>query len=365
MFSNAEFNRYENMEEKLRVGILGATGSVGQRFVQLLENHPWFKITALLASDKSSGKPYKYAVNWKMNTYIPPEVANLTVYNAVSQLPCDFVFSALDSSVAGPIEEVFATNGYPVISNSKNHRMDEDVPLLIPEVNPDHIVLIKLQKKKRGYTTGFIVTNPNCSAVGLTLALKPLHDVYGVTKVNVVTMQAISGAGFPGVSSLDITDNIIPYIIGEEEKIETEPNKILGRYNNQKLEHATITISAQCNRVPVIDGHTEAVSIKLKKKTSLDSIKQTFNSFYALPQKLQLPSAPKHPIVVQDELDRPQPRLDRDRENGMSVSIGRFRPCSVFDFKFIVLSHNTIRGAAGAAILNAELLYKKGYLNKK
>lgn len=338
---------------KLRVGILGATGSVGQRFVALLSDHPWFTVTALAASEKSAGKCYQDAVNWKMATPIPDAIAQLVVQETVPPLPCDFLFSGLDASVAGVIEESFAKSGYPVISNSKNHRMDADVPLLIPEVNADHINMIPVQKKKRGYTTGFIVTNPNCSAVGLTMALKPLHDAFGVKRVSVVTMQALSGAGFPGVASMDIADNVIPYIGGEEEKLETEPQKILA---------ASILISAQCNRVPVTDGHLEAVSVKLTKKATLEEFKEVLHSFRGEPQELRLPSAPEHPIVIMSEDNRPQPRLDRGRGNGMTVTIGRIRPCSLLDYKFVVLSHNTIRGAAGAALLNAELLYKKGLL---
>ncbi len=342
--------------KKLRVGILGATGSVGQRFVALLSDHPWFTVTALAASEKSAGKYYKDAVNWKMTTPIPNDVGDLTVLEAYPPLPCDLIFSGLDASVAGEIEESFAKSGYPVISNSKNHRMDPDVPLLIPEVNADHIDIIPNQKKNRRYTTGFIVTNPNCSVVGLTIALKPLHDAFGVERVHVVTMQALSGAGFPGVASMDITDNVIPYIGGEEEKLETEPQKILS---------TPILISAQCNRVPVTDGHLEAVSVKLTKKATLEEIKEAFRSFRAQPQELHLPSAPDHPIVVLEEDNRPQPRLDRGMGNGMTVTVGRIRPCSLLDYKFIVLSHNTIRGAAGAAILNAELLYKKGLLPRR
>ncbi|MEK7101094.1 MAG: aspartate-semialdehyde dehydrogenase [Patescibacteria group bacterium] len=342
--------------KKLRVGILGATGSVGQRFVALLSDHPWFTVTALAASEKSAGKPYRNAVNWKMATPIPDDVARLVIMEASPPLPCDLVFSGLDASVAGEIEEAFAKSGYPVISNSKNHRMDSDVPLLIPEVNADHIDIILSQKRNRHYTAGFIVTNPNCSVVGLTIALKPLHDTFGVERVHVVTMQALSGAGFPGVASMDITDNVIPYIGGEEEKLETEPQKILS---------TPILISAQCNRVPVTDGHLEAVSVKLTKKATLEEVKEALRSFRGEPQKLHLPSAPEYPIVVMDEDNRPQPRLDRNLENGMAVSVGRIRPCSLLDYKFIVLSHNTIRGAAGAAILNAELLHKRGLLSRR
>jgi len=351
--------------KKLRVGILGATGSVGQRFVALLSDHPWFTVTALAASEKSAGKRYKDAANWKMATPIPPEVSNLVVQDAVPPLPCDLLFSGLDATVAGEVEEVFAKAGYPVISNSKNHRMDPDVPLLIPEVNADHIDMISFQKKNRNYTNGFIVTNPNCSAVGLTVVLKPLNDAFGIKRVHVVTMQALSGAGFPGVSSMDIMDNVIPYIGNEEEKLETEPQKILGIYKKNQFIPADFLVSAQCNRVGVVDGHTEAISIKLKKETSVEEIKQVLRAFTALPQKLKLPFAPEKPIIVMEEENRPQPRLDRNAGNGMTVTVGRIRPCSLLDYKFILLSHNTIRGAAGAAILNAELLYKMGFLSRR
>lgn len=350
--------------KKLRVGILGATGSVGQRFVTLLVNHPWFALTALAASEKSAGKSYRDAVNWKMALPLPAAVADLVVHEARAPLPCDVIFSGLDASVAGEIEEQFARAGYPVISNSKNHRMDPDVPLLIPEVNADHIDVIPLQQKRRNYANGFIVTNPNCSAVGLTIALKPLHDAFGIKEVHVVTMQALSGAGFPGVASMDITDNMIPFIGGEEEKLQTEPQKILGKLGTKGFTPAPFTISAQCARIPVTDGHTEAVSVKLVKKASLEEVKHALGSFRGIPQALRLPSAPEHPIVVMEEDNRPQPRLDRDRGDGMTVTVGRVRPCPLLDYKFIVLSHNTIRGAAGAAILNAELLYKKDLLKK-
>lgn len=351
---------------KFQVGILGATGSVGQRFIQMLDMHPWFSITTLIASHKSMGKTYEEAVSWKQSTPIPPQIRSVKIRSCDdTDIPCDFVFSGLDSSVAGPVEEEFAKKGYPVISNSKNHRMDPDVPLLIPEINPEHLQLISVQKRKRGYSSGFIVTNPNCSVIGLTLALKPIQQAYGLTKIQVTTMQALSGAGFPGVASMDILDNVIPYIPDEEEKIETEPQKILGTYEAGRISPAKITISAQANRVAVTDGHTEAVSIKVQKKTSIDKLKKLLSSYKSIPQTLSLPSAPQNPLVVYEEINRPQPRLDRDRGKGMAVSIGRIRPCSILDYKFIVLSHNTIRGAAGAAILNAELLINKNFIQKR
>ncbi|MBM3262704.1 MAG: aspartate-semialdehyde dehydrogenase [candidate division Zixibacteria bacterium] len=350
------------MSEKIRVGILGATGAVGQRFAQLLENHPWFAVTALSASERSAGKPYTEAVNWRLDTPIPSELAGMVVSACEPNLPCDVVFSGLDSSVAGPIEEQFATAGYAVISNSRNHRMDEDVPLLIPEVNPDHTAIIPHQRRRRGYGRGFIATNPNCSTVGLTMALKPLADRFGVRQVSVATMQALSGAGYPGVSSMDVLDNVLPYIKDEEEKMEREPLKLLGRCDGERFEPLVLTVSAQCNRVHVLDGHLECVSVKLEKKAEPEEVNDAFRTFSGLPQALGLPFAPARPIVLREEADRPQPRFDRDTEHGMAVVVGRVRPCRLLDFKFLALVHNTIRGAAGAAVLNAELLKAQGYI---
>ena len=346
---------------KIKVGILGATGIVGQRFVELLENHPWFELTELAASEKSSGKTYEDAMQgrWKVNAEIPEKFRKMKVKECKPNLDCKLVFSALDSNVAGPIEEEFAKNGYIVFSNSRNHRMDDDVPLLIPEVNSEHLTIIKKQQKRFG--NGFIVTNPNCSVIGLVIALKPLQDAFGLKKVFVTTMQALSGAGYPGVASLDILDNVVPYIGGEEEKIETESLKLLGNIKNDEFEFAKIKISAQCNRVNVKDGHLEAVNIELEKKADLEQIKNVFKNFNPL-KKLNLPSAPNPPIVVREEIDRPQPKYDRDLGNGMTVTVGRIRKCNILGYRFLVLSHNTIRGAAGAAILNAELMKVKGYL---
>jgi aspartate-semialdehyde dehydrogenase len=350
------------MSKRFRVGILGATGAVGQRFIQLLDNHPWFEITAVAASERSAGKPYKEAATWRMDGDIPEKVANFTVQLCEPKLDCDFVFSGLDSNVAGPVESSFAAAGYPVISNSKNHRMDEDVPLLIPEVNPEHTALISYQRSNRGYDRGCLVTNPNCSTIGLTLALKPLNDRFGLQHVSVTTMQALSGAGYPGVSSLDILDNVVPYIGEEEEKMEREPLKLLGTFRETSIEPAAIGISAQCNRVHVQDGHLECVSVALERPADLNDLLDTFRQFKGLPQELNLPYAPKHPIIVREESDRPQPRVDRNAENGMAVTVGRIRACSVLDYKMLVLVHNTVRGAAGTAILNAELLAEQGYI---
>ena len=350
------------MSNNIRVGILGATGAVGQRFVQLLENHPWFTVTALAASERSEGKPYAEAVTWRLDTPIPAAVKDLVVQPCTPGLPCDLVFSGLDASIAGPIEQAFAAGGYAVISNSKNHRMDEDVPLVIPEVNPDHTAMIPHQQKQRGFDRGFIVTNPNCSTIGLTLALKPLADRFGLKTVMVTTMQALSGAGYPGVPSLEILDNVLPYIGEEEEKMERESLKLLGTIEGTRFKPAAMVVSAQCNRVHVQDGHMECVSVALEKQATAQEVIDALQSFTALPQKLNLPFAPTRPIIVRDEPNRPQPRIDRSAEQGMAVTIGRVRPCPVLDFKCVVLSHNTIRGAAGAAILNAELLQAQGYL---
>ena len=352
--------RADNM--KWRVGILGATGAVGQQMIQLLAEHPWFTVAELGASERSAGKPYSAAVHWNLNGTFPRAVGDLVVKPASPPMDCDFVLSALDAGVAGPIEEEFARAGYPVISNSKNHRMAEDVPLVIPEVNADHLGLLPIQRSRRGYTTGYLVTNPNCSTVGLAMALAPLEAAFGVTEVFVVTMQAISGAGYPGVPSLDILDNVIPHIGGEEEKVQTEPRKILGRFVDGAVKFAEMKLSAHCNRVHVLDGHTEAVSVRLRRKASLAEVRDALASFAGEPQKLRLPSAPTHPIVVADDPSRPQPRRDRDAGRGMSVVVGRIRPCEIADFKFTLLVHNTIRGAAGAAILNAELLASRGEL---
>ncbi len=338
---------------RVKVGILGATGAVGQRFVQLLADHPWFEIKHFCASEKSAGKLYKDVVNWKVSASIPEQFANLKVELCKPPLDAKIVFSALDSSIAGEIEEDFAKAGYIVVSNSKNHRMDSDVPLLIPEINPDHLSLIDDQKKRWG-SDGFIVTNPNCTTVGLTMVLKPLHDAFGIKEVVVTTMQALSGAGYPGVASLDALDNVIPFISDEEEKVETEPLKILG--------DSSIKISAHCNRVSVRDGHLETVTLSFAKKPKVEEVIKVLEDFKGLPQDLNLPSAPKQPIVYLSNADRPQPVLDRDTGKGMSVVVGRVRKSNVMDIRLTLLVHNTIRGAAGAAILNAELLKAKEYI---
>ncbi len=346
----------DSMASKFKVGILGATGIVGQRFIQLLESHPQFEVSALAASDRSQGKTYAEACTWRLPGEMPERVKQIVVQPPAPTLDCDFVFSSLPGEVAGNAEEEFAHAGCPVISNSSPHRMGADVPLLIPEVNPEHIALIDVQRSSRGYDRGFMVTNPNCSAIVIVMALAPLHARFGVTSCVVTTMQALSGAGYPGVASLDATDNVIPFIGGEEEKIEAETLKLLGRVGDGVVDDAKMLVSAQCNRVNVTDGHLAAIRVKLSEKASLDQVRAALASFRSAPQELKLHSAPAKPIIVRNEVDRPQPRLDRDAGNGMSVSVGRIAPDNVLDYHFVALGHNTIRGAAGAAILNAELL---------
>jgi len=349
------------MSRKYRVGILGATGMVGQRFIQLLVDHPQFDVTAVAASDRSQGKSYGEACSWRLSGEMPSNVRAMAVQPPTPPLDCDLVFSSLPGEMARETEGAFAAAGYPVISNSSAFRMDEDVPLLIPEVNHAHLDLLGRQKTKyaRG---GFIVTNPNCSTIMIALALAPLHAAFGVEATIATTLQALSGAGYPGVASLDILDNVLPFIGGEEEKIESETTKILGRFSDSRIELAPIAVSAQCHRVNVSDGHMAAVRVKLARKATLDDVREALKAFHSLPQELGLRSAPATPIVVRDEPDRPQPKLDRDAGNGMTITIGRLKPDSVFDYRFVVLSHNTIRGAAGAAILNAELLIALNHL---
>jgi len=346
---------------KIPVGILGATGVVGQRFIQLLEGHPWFEVAWLAASDRSEGKQYEDAVRWRLKTPIPDHVRKIPLSPAGPDGSPRVIFAALDAGIARDLEPKFAQAGRAVVSNSSAFRMQQDVPLVIPEVNPDHLALLEQQcwRKKSG---GYIVTNPNCSAIGLVVALAPLHEKFGVESLFVTTMQAVSGAGYPGVASLDILGNVIPYIAKEEEKMEEETKKLLGELNSHAVEDATFTMTAHCNRVAVEDGHTESVSVKLKKKASADDMVAAFAEFRSKPHALGCPLAPERPLVYDAAPDRPQPRFDLDRGNGMTVSVGRLRPCGVLDYKFTVLSHNTIRGAAGAALLNAELLKVQGYL---
>ncbi|MGA2414296.1 MAG: aspartate-semialdehyde dehydrogenase [Candidatus Sulfotelmatobacter sp.] len=348
------------MSSKLPIGILGATGVVGQRFIQMLERHPWFEVAWLAASDRSEGKCYSDAVRWRLKTAIPARVAGMRVSPATPDGAPKIIFAALDASIAAEMEPRFAEAGCAVVSNSSALRMQADVPLVIPEVNPDHIRLIDAQawRKQSG---GYVVTNPNCSAIGLVLALAPLHHRFGLEAVMAVTMQAVSGAGYPGVASLDILGNVIPYIRNEEEKMEEETGKLLGQLNGTKVIPAGFAMSAQCNRVAVEDGHTESISVQLNTKASAEEMIGAWSEYRGEPQHLKLPSAPEFPVVYLEASDRPQPRFDVDLGAGMSTAVGRLRPCKVLDWKFTVLSHNTIRGAAGAAVLNAELLKAKGY----
>ena len=347
---------------KMKVGILGATGTVGQRLIQLLDGHPWFETAVVAASDNSAGKPYSQAARWLLETPIPESVARMTVQPCHPGLQCDFVLSGLPSDVARETELALAKSGLPVISNAGSHRMAADVPLLIPELNPEHLGAIEVQKKRIG-GKGFIVTNPNCSVIGLLFPLAAIDRTIGLEAVHVVTMQALSGAGYPGVASLDIIDNVIPAIDGEEKKIETEPLKILGKWNQNEFQNAPWRISALTHRVNVRDGHLEAVSVKVRRQASVREIEDAFRAFSSPIDELNLPSAPRPVMLLESHIQRPQPRLDRDRGRGMAVVVGPVAPCPVLDFKFRLLSHNTIRGAAGAAVLNAELLYRKGMLD--
>lgn len=344
--------------KKYRVGILGATGTVGQRFAQLLENHPQFEITALAASDRSAGKPYWEACAWKLAGNIPENLREIVIQPIEPPLDCDIVFSSLPSSVARETEEAFARAGYPVISNSSSYRMDEDVPLLIPEINQDHVGLIETQKQRRGFGKGFIVTNPNCAIMSVAPPLAALHRKFGVESAIVTTLQAISGAGYPGVPSMDIIDNVIPYIAGEEPKVETETQKILGQFADGTVTKADFPVSAQCFRVNVLDGHTASVRVKLEQRATLEEVVGSIRTFPGL----SLASSPPNFMVVTDEPARPQPRVDRDCGSGMTITVGRIFPDNVFDYRFVALSHNTVRGAAGSAILNAELLIDKGII---
>ena len=348
------------MHSRHKIGILGATGMVGQRFIQLMEKHPWFEVAWLAASDRSSGRPYGEAVRWKLDTPIPDRIAALPVSPATPEGVPKVIFAALDADIARDMEPRFAQAGCAVISNSSAFRMQADVPLVVPEVNADHLQLIERQiwRKESG---GYIVTNPNCSAIGLVLALKPLEERFGIASIFVTTMQAISGAGYPGVASLDILGNVVPYIKNEEEKLEEETGKLLGKLQSDAIVPLDARVSASCNRVGVEDGHTESISVKLRTSATREQMLEAWADFAPLAGQ-QLPTAPEHPVEFLSAEDRPQPRLDRMRGAGMTASVGRLRPCNLLDWKFTVLSHNTIRGAAGAALLNAELLVALGKL---
>lgn len=336
------------------VGVLGATGMVGQKFIQLLDGHPWFKLTSLAASERRIGKKYGDEVDWVVSRDIPEIARDIEMVPMDPKyVDADIVFSALPSGIAREVEPKFAEAGFVVASNASAYRMAEDVPLVIPEVNPDHLGLIEVQKRNRGWD-GFIVTNPNCTTIVLVLSLKPLMDL-GLQNVRVASMQALSGAGYPGVPSLAITDNVIPFIKGEEDKVEEEPLKLLGRFDGEKVQFANIKVSASCHRVPVIDGHTEAVWVEFNRSVDVDEVKRAFESL----KPLDLPTSPEKVIIVREEPDRPQPRLDIDAGGGMSITVGRIRKDGDNSVKYIVMGHNTVRGAAGASILNAELMIKE------
>ena len=346
---------------KIEVGILGATGMVGQQFIAQLAGHPWFRITWLGASERSEGKKYR-DLTWRLSTAMPDEVGELTVEHAVPGRAPRLVFSALDASVAGEVEQAFAAAGHVVVSNARNFRMDPLVPLLIPEVNPDHLSLVPAQQQAKGWS-GAIVTNPNCSTVFLAMSLAALRQ-FDPAAVSVVTLQAASGAGYPGVASMDLLGNVIPFIPGgEEEKIENETKKILGSLQNGHVEPHPVVVSAHTTRVPVVNGHTEMIGVRFEKNPSREDVLNAFTSFRGRPQQHRLPTAPVRPIIYLEEANRPQPRLDVDREGGMAVFVGRLRPCPVLGYKFVALGHNTIRGAAGAAVLNAELMSAEGMLD--
>jgi aspartate-semialdehyde dehydrogenase len=350
------------MSLKRKVAILGATGAIGQRYIQLLKNHPWFQIEVLAASERSAGKKYKDACNWTMESDLPVEIAQMRVADTTLESvekagKVDLVFSSLPGDLAGPVEEEFAAL-YPVFSKASAHRMENDVPLMIPEVNPEHVALIPIQQKNRAWK-GYITTDPNCSTIQMAMTLKPLMP-FGLKQVMVTTMQALSGAGYPGVPSLDIIDNVIPYIGKEEDKMENESNKILGSFNGETIQNAEFVVSSSCNRVHVKDGHLESIFVRLEQNPSVAEVEEAFKAFQGEPQRLKLPSAPEHPIVVRSELNRPQPRFDRGEGKGMSVTVGRIRRDPIMTMKYMCLGHNTIRGGSGAGILSAELMVSKG-----
>jgi aspartate-semialdehyde dehydrogenase len=349
------------MQKKYSIGILGATGMVGQRYIQLLEDHPWFEVTWLAASDRSSGKPYGEAAKWRLDTPLPERIAQMTVAPADAEGAPKIIFASVDAAIAREMEPRFAEAGCAVLSNSSAFRMAPNVPLVIPEINAEHLHLIE-EQPSRSLSGGYLVTNPNCSTIGLVMALKPIEERFGIKQIFVTTMQAVSGAGYPGVPSMDILGNVVPYIGSEEEKMEEETLKLLGKLEGHSVTPLAARISASCNRVAVEDGHTESVSVKLARPATREQILAAWADFRPLADR-QLPTAPEQPIQWAPQNDRPQPRLDRNRGNGMAVTVGRLRPCGVLDWKFTVLAHNTIRGAAGATILNAELLASLGKLH--
>jgi len=348
------------MQTRIEVGILGATGMVGQHFIKFLQGHPWFDLKWLGASDRSAGKKYGDAMTWHLGV-VPETVADITVDECKPGNAPRLLFSAMDASVATEIERAFAQAGHIVVSNSRNHRMESDVPLIVPEINPDHLKLVPGQQRNRGWK-GQIVTNPNCSTIVLTMALGPLKQ-FGITRIVTTTLQAISGAGYPGVASMDIVGNVVPFIGNEEEKMQQETQKILGDFRGDHIEPLAAKVSAHCNRVAVVDGHTVTVSVEFSAKPTEADVLHAIQSFRGVPQQRQLPSAPPNPVIYMHEANRPQPRKDAERERGMAAFVGRLRACPVLDYKFVALAHNTIRGAAGAAVLNAELMHSEGMLD--
>ena len=349
------------MNRRVPVAVLGATGTVGQKFVRLLADHPWFELVAVAASEQSAGRTYGEVVRWRETTPLPQRIADMVVQRSAPPLEARVVFSALDAEVAGDIEKAFARAGAIVITNTRVHRMDPDVPLLVPEVNARHVELIDIQRRERGWS-GAILANPNCSTAALVVALAPLHAAFGLERVFVATMQAASGAGYPGVASLDILGNVVPFIGGEEEKMERETLKILGTLAGDSITPAAVTLTAHCNRVPVLDGHMEVVSAGFRDKPSVAAATQALSRFSGSDVVRSLPSTPNPVIEIEQRPDRPQPRLDIERGGGMAVTVGRLRPCTLLDLRFVVLGHNTIRGAAGAAVQIAELLKAEGRL---
>jgi aspartate-semialdehyde dehydrogenase len=347
------------MSERIGAAVLGATGMVGQYFVKLLADHPWFRLDSLVASERSSGKRYGDACRWLLGADMPDAARDLTVQPLGAAVDAPIVFSALPSDIAGETEVEYARRGHGVFSNAGAHRMDPLVPLLVPEVNHGHTALIREQRRRKGWE-GFIATNPNCSAAVLVMALHPLQERFGLRRVLVTTLQAISGAGYPGISALDLLDNAVPYIGGEEAKLESEPRKMLGTYRDGEVAFADLALSAHCNRVATRDGHMECVSLELDAAARIDEVAETFARYRSLPQELGLPTAPVPPLIVRSEPDRPQTRLDRDAGNGMAVSVGRIRPCPLLGLKFVALGSNTMRGAAGGSVLNAELMREQG-----
>ncbi|MBN1317234.1 MAG: aspartate-semialdehyde dehydrogenase [Anaerolineales bacterium] len=348
---------------KIPVAILGATGAVGQRFIQLLAGHPWFQVVAVAASDKSAGQRYYDAANWVISGDSPPDVGEMIVQTLEPTLPAQLVFSALPSEIAREVEPAFAKSGYIVCSNASAYRNDSDVPLLIPEVNADHVGILARQQAVRGWS-GLIVTSPNCTVTGVALPLKPLDSAFGLRKVFMTSMQAISGAGYPGVASLDILGNVVPFINGEEDKVENELQILLGRMQDGARVQANLVVSAHTNRVPVLDGHTICMSLGFDRPPTVEQAIAEMAAFQGSGVVRDLPSAPKHPLVVRREPDRPQPRRDREAEGGMAVSVGRVRECPLLDLRLVSVSHNTLRGAASGSILNAELLVAEGYLER-